>query len=58
MLGRKLSHNKISKANKDLTDSIEQWRSSDLSKEMIKFLFTDGVNFKMREEDSVDNAQF
>ena len=55
LLGRKLSHTEISEANKELSDSIEQWRSRDLSKEAIKFLFIDGVNFKMRVGDSVDN---
>lgn len=56
LLGRKLSHTEISEANKELSDSIEQWRSRDLSKEAIKFLFIDGVNFKMRVGDSVDNV--
>ena len=56
LLRRKLSHTEISEANKELSDAIEQWRSRDLSKEAIKFLFIDGVNFKMRVGDSVDNV--
>ena len=56
LLGRKLSHTEISEANKELSDAIEQWRSRDLSKEAIKFLFIDGVNFKIRVGDSVDNV--
>ena len=56
LLGRKLFHSEISEANKELSDAIEQWLSRDLSKEAIKLLFIDGVNFKMRVGDSVDNV--
>ena len=30
------------------SDTIEHWRSSNLTKETIKFHFIDGVNFEMR----------
>ena len=53
-LGRKLFHNEKSEASNELSDAIEQWRFSDLSKESIKFLFIDGVNFKMHVDDSVE----
>ena len=57
LLGHKLSHIEISGANKELSDAIEKSRSSGLWKESIKFLFIDGVNFKIRVEDSVDNVR-
>jgi putative transposase len=56
LLGRNLSYSEISQANKELSDAIEQWRSRDLSKEAIKFLFIDGVNFKILVGDSIDNV--
>ena len=58
LLGRKLSHTKISEANKELSDSIEQYRSVHLSKKSLKFFFIDGANFKMRVGDSIDNFQY
>ncbi len=48
LVGRSLSHEKISKANLTLTEGVEKWRNRDLSKESIKYLFLDGVNFTMR----------
>ncbi len=33
LLGRTLSHEEISQANKDLSESVEQWRQRDLSRE-------------------------
>jgi len=48
LIGRKISHTEISSANADLTEAVEKWRMRDLSKESIKYIFVDGVNFRMR----------
>jgi putative transposase len=56
LIGRKISPTEISNANKDLIDAVEQWRSRDLSKEKIKYLFLDGVNFDMRIDGSIEKV--
>ena len=56
LIGRKISHTEISQANKELVDSVERWRNRDLSKEPIKYLFVDGVNFDMRVGDSIEKT--
>ncbi|HOJ33269.1 MAG TPA: transposase [Candidatus Hydrogenedentes bacterium] len=38
-IGRKISATEISKANVELTEAIERWRSRDLSSEHIKYIF-------------------
>jgi len=43
-----------SSANADLTEAVEKWRMRDLSKESIKYLFIDGVNFRMRMHGSIE----
>jgi putative transposase len=48
LIGRKVSHEEVSEANRELTEAVEQWRSRDLSEEDFKYLYIDGVNFKMR----------
>jgi putative transposase len=48
LIGRHLSPEEISLASKDLSEAVEKWRMRDLSKEKIKYLFIDGVNFSMR----------
>jgi putative transposase len=48
LIGRHLSSEEISLASKDLSEAVEKWRMRDLSKEKIKYLFIDGVNFSMR----------
>ncbi len=53
LVGRSLSHEEVSKANRELTEAIEHWRNRDLSSESIKYIFVDGVNFKMRVNGSV-----
>ena len=53
LLGRKISHTEISNANKELKEAVEQWRLRDLSEEKIKYIYLDGVNFKMRIEGEV-----
>ena len=48
LIGRALSHAEVSNATTDLKQAVETWRTRDLSKERIKYLFLDGVNFRMR----------
>ncbi len=48
LLGRKISPAEVSEANRELVEAVEQWRMRDLSKEAIRYLFIDGVNFRMR----------
>ncbi len=56
LIGRAISHEEVSKANRELTEAVEKWRSRDLSGEKIKYIFVDGVIFKMRLEYSVENV--
>lgn len=55
LIGREISHEEVSKANRELTEAVEKWRNRDLSREKIKYIFVDGVIFKMRLKYSVDN---
>jgi putative transposase len=48
LIGRKISPEEVSKANRELTAAVEQWRMRDLSREPVKYLYIDGVNFAMR----------
>jgi len=48
LIGRKLCAEEVSKANRELTEAVEQWRNRDLSREAVKYLIIDGVNFAMR----------
>jgi len=56
LIGRRISHTEVSKASRELNESVEQWRCRDLSKESFKYLFIDGVIFKMRVSDSIENV--
>jgi putative transposase len=56
LIGRRISHGEISKVNSELTEGIEKWRNRDLSQEGIKYIFVDGVNFKMRIEGTVETV--
>jgi len=56
LIGRKVSATEVSNANKELIDAVEKWRSRDLSKERIKYLFLDGVNFDMRIDGSIEKV--
>jgi putative transposase len=56
LIGRKISPAEISNVNGRLIDSVEKWRSRDLSDTPIKYLFIDGVNFSMRIEGSVEKV--
>lgn len=48
LLGRSLSHSEVSKAGESLNEAIEEWRGRDLSEELIKYMYLDGVIFPMR----------
>jgi len=48
LLGRTLSHEEVSRANKQLIEAVEEWRTRDLSTTLIKYIFLDGVLFDMR----------
>jgi putative transposase len=54
LIGRHISHDEVSKATAELTEAVEKWRTRDLSDELFKYLFIDGVNFRMRSAGSVE----
>jgi transposase-like protein len=56
LLGRSISPAKISSANKELSDAVEQWRERDLSEYRLKYLFIDGTHFKMRVAGSISSV--
>jgi putative transposase len=56
LIGRKISHAEVSAANRELTEAVEKWRNRDLSGEKIKYLYIDGVNFKMRTGQAIENV--
>jgi putative transposase len=56
LIGREISHEEVSTANRELTGAVEKWRNRDLSAEKIKYIVVDGVIFKMRVEGSIENT--
>ena len=56
LIGRKISHSQVSLLSRELIDAVEAWRERDLSEENIKYLFVDGVIFKMRVAGKVNNV--
>ena len=54
LIGRSISATEISNVNSELTESVEKWRRRDLSQEQIKYIFIDGVNFRMRTGQEVE----
>jgi len=56
LLGRKISAGEVSRVSRELVEAVERWRMRDLSGEKVKYLFIDGVNFKMRVSNSVENV--
>ena len=54
LIGRKISPTEISSVNGELTEAVLKWRRRDLSQELIKYLFIDGVHFHMRLERSIE----
>jgi putative transposase len=56
LLGRKISAGEVSRANQELMEAVEQWRTRSLEREKIKYLLVDGVNFAMRAGRSVETV--
>lgn len=56
LIGRNISHQEVSKANKELTEAVERWRSRDLSNETVKYIYVDGVIFSMRVSRSIEKV--
>lgn len=54
LIGRKISAGEVSNVNKELTEAAEKWRTRDLSEELIKYIFVDGVCFDMRIGKSIE----
>jgi len=54
LIGRKISPQEVSNTGKGLIEAVESWRNRDLSQEKIKYLFLDGVNFRMRIGKSIE----
>jgi putative transposase len=54
LIGRSLSATEVSNATTELKQSVETWRNRDLSRERFKYLFVDGVNFRMRIDKSIE----
>jgi len=48
LFGRKISSGEVSNINKEVTSTIEKWRTRPLMDMRIKYLFIDGVNFNIR----------
>jgi putative transposase len=51
LIGRSISHEEVSKANRELTEAVERWRMR-----AVKYLYIDGVVFHMRVGASVENV--
>lgn len=56
LIGRRISASEVSKASKELTQSVERWRERDLSGESIKYIFVDGTLFPMRIDGSIEKV--
>jgi len=56
LLGRKISAGEVSRANGELVEAVERWRTRDLSQQKIKYILVDGVNFSMRVGKSVETV--
>jgi putative transposase len=56
LIGRKISAGEVSKAGKELTQSVEKWRERDLSGEFSKYIFVDGTLFPMRIDGSIEKV--
>lgn len=54
LIGRSLSPAEISSSTTELKRAVEKWRMRDLSREKIRYLFIDGVNFRMRIAGSIE----
>lgn len=48
LIGRSISPGEVSRINKELMTGIDAWRTRDLSSLRIRYIYLDGVFFKMR----------
>lgn len=48
LIGRSISPGEVSRINKELMSGIDAWRTRDLSAHRIRYVYLDGVFFKMR----------
>jgi len=46
----------ISNVNNELIEAAEKWRTRDLSKNLIKYMFIDGICFDMRIEKNIESV--
>ena len=56
LIGRSLSATEVSSASSDLKEAVEKWRTRSLCHEKIRYLFIDGVIFRMRIGDSIEKV--
>lgn len=54
LMGRSLSATEVGSATAELKRSVEAWRMRDLTRERVKYLFIDGVTFRMRIQKSIE----
>ncbi len=47
LIDRNISPIEIRSANVELSEAFEKWRMRDLSGESVKYIFVDGVNFRI-----------
>ena len=56
LIGRMISPSEVSKASKQLSKAVENWRERDLSVEPIKYMYVDGTLFSMRIDGSIEKV--
>lgn len=56
ILGRRISRSEVSAVNQELLTGIDSWRSRNLSSLKIKYMYMDGVFFKMRIERKIESV--
>jgi transposase-like protein len=56
LIGRKISAGEVSNVNNELIEEAEKWRTRDLGKDSIKYMFIDGVYFDMRIGKSIESV--
>ena len=56
LIGRRVSRGEVSSINNEMLTGIDKWRSRDLSGFKIKYMYLDGVFFKMRVERRIERV--
>jgi putative transposase len=54
LIGRRVSRGEVSSINNEMMTGIDKWRSRDLSAFKVKYMYLDGVFFKMRVERKIE----